>query len=54
MLTIKFIRENKEKVIHGLTKKHFDKIELVDKVIELDEIRRQIQQSLFCSIDGDY
>lgn len=41
MLDIQFIRENKDKVKKGVADKQFDAT-LVDKVLELDEIRRKL------------
>ncbi len=47
MLQTNFIRENREQTIAGLTKKHFkDAEQAVDRIIELDGKRRQIQQEL--------
>ncbi|SEI91844.1 seryl-tRNA synthetase [Dyadobacter sp. SG02] len=47
MLQTNFIRENRELTIAGLTKKHFkDADQAVDRIIELDGKRRQIQQDL--------
>lgn len=46
MLTVKYISENKEKIVKGLAKRHFDAKELVDSVIELDEKRRSTQNQL--------
>lgn len=47
MLQTNFIRENREVTIAGLTKKHFkDAEQAVDRIIELDGKRRQIQQDL--------
>lgn len=47
MLQTNFIRENRELTIAGLTKKHFkDAKQAVDRIIELDGKRRQIQQDL--------
>jgi seryl-tRNA synthetase len=47
MLVISYIRENKEKVIKGLKKKHFRTAEdHVDKVLALDDLRRQTQTEL--------
>ncbi|MDR6809258.1 seryl-tRNA synthetase [Dyadobacter sp. BE34] len=47
MLQTNFIRENRELTIAGLTKKHFkDAEQAVDRIIELDGKRRQIQQDL--------
>lgn len=55
MLPIQLFRQNKELVIAGLQKKNFNEIELVDKVIELDEQRRHIQaenDSLLAAINA--
>ncbi|MGV3601844.1 MAG: serine--tRNA ligase [Dyadobacter fermentans] len=47
MLQTNFIRENRELTIAGLTKKHFkDAEQAVDRIIELDGKRRQVQQEL--------
>ncbi|MFM7222502.1 MAG: serine--tRNA ligase [Bacteroidota bacterium] len=43
MLQPGFIRANKEKVIAGLQKKQFKELDLVDKVIALDDQRKSIQ-----------
>lgn len=43
MLTIKFIADNKEAVISGLTKKGFKNLSIIDEVLELDLRRRQTQ-----------
>jgi len=43
MLAIQLFRQNKELVLAGLKKKNFKEPELVDKIISLDEQRRQIQ-----------
>lgn len=43
MLPIHLFRQDKELVLEGLRKKHFKETELVDKIISLDENRRQIQ-----------
>lgn len=43
MLPIQLFRQEKDRVIAGLQKKNFKELELVDKVIELDERRRQLQ-----------
>ena len=43
MLTIKFIAENKEAVVAGLTKKGFKNLTVIDEVLELDLRRRQTQ-----------
>ena len=46
MLQIAFIRENKEKVVQALSKKHFDAKTIIDEVISLDENRRATQVEL--------
>jgi len=46
MLTIPFIKDNKEKVISGLEKRNFKSIFLVDEAIELDEERKLTQFEL--------
>jgi seryl-tRNA synthetase len=43
MLPIHLFRQNKELVLEGLKKKHFKELDLVDKIIALDEQKRQIQ-----------
>lgn len=43
MLPIQLFRQNKELILEGLKKKNFKEPELVDKIIELDEQRRQVQ-----------
>jgi len=43
MLQLAFIRTNKEKVLDGLQKKHFQDIHLVDEIISLDEQRKNLQ-----------
>jgi seryl-tRNA synthetase len=43
MLPIQLFRQNKELVLEGLKKKHFKELDLVDKIIALDEKKRQIQ-----------
>jgi seryl-tRNA synthetase len=42
MLDIKFIRDNKEKVIKGLEKRLFKDIDLIDQVLNLDEKRKKL------------
>ncbi len=44
MLTLNFIRENKELIIERLKVKNFDSEETLDKIIELDNKRRETQQ----------
>src|SRR5262252_9599189 len=46
MLQISYIRENSEKVITALAKKHMDAKALVEEVIQLDENRRSTQVAL--------
>lgn len=43
MLPIQLFRQEKERVLEGLKKKNFKELELTDKIIELDERRRQMQ-----------
>lgn len=44
MLNLKFIQENKETVIERLAVKNFDARESVEKIIELDNQRKSLQQ----------
>ena len=44
MLNLKFIQENKDEVIARLAVKHFDAKEPIEKVIELDNRRKALQQ----------
>lgn len=47
MLQVSYIRENREKVVKGLLKKHFHKAETaVTEVLALDDKRKQTQQQL--------
>lgn len=46
MLQVNYIREQKDLVIQGLTKRNFKEIELIDQVLELDQTRRAIQTQL--------
>jgi seryl-tRNA synthetase len=46
MLTLKVITENPEEVVRRLAKKHFDAAGIIDKVMELDKLRRQSQTLL--------
>jgi seryl-tRNA synthetase len=47
MLQPIFIRDNRELTLAGLKKKHFkDAEQVVDRIIELDRLRREIQQEL--------
>jgi len=43
MLPIQLFRQNRDLVLEGLKKKNFKDLELVDKVIDLDERRRHVQ-----------
>lgn len=55
MLPIQLFRQNKELVLEGLKKKHFKELDLVDKIISIDEARRQIQvenDTLLASINS--
>lgn len=46
MLQVNFLKENKDLVIEGLTKRNFKQLELIDEVISLDEERKKIQFEL--------
>ncbi len=46
MLTLKVITDNRDEIIRRLAKKHFDAKEFIDRIIELDKIRRESQQEL--------
>lgn len=47
MLQIAYIKENKEKVIAGLKKRHFNQAEeYINKALEIDQNRRETQQEL--------
>ncbi|MBN1988972.1 MAG: serine--tRNA ligase [Bacteroidales bacterium] len=46
MLTLKFVRDNKDEVVKRLSVKHFDAKELVEKIVRLDDQRREMQQQL--------
>ncbi|KAA0990619.1 serine--tRNA ligase [Dyadobacter aurulentus] len=47
MLQTNFIRENRDLTIAGLTKKHFrEAAQAVDRIIDLDKKRRELQQEL--------
>lgn len=43
MLQLGFIRSNREKVLEGLKKKNFQDLELIDKIIASDDLRKQLQ-----------
>ncbi len=46
MLQVHFLRENKERVTEGLTKRNFKEIALVDQAIEADDKRKSLQFDL--------
>ena len=43
MLQLGFIRSNREKVLEGLKKKNFQDLELIDKIITSDDLRKTLQ-----------
>jgi seryl-tRNA synthetase len=43
MLPIQLFRQSKDLILEGLKKKNFKDTDLVDKIISLDELRRQVQ-----------
>ena len=43
MLQLGFIRSNREKVLEGLKKKNFQDLELIDKIIASDDLRKTLQ-----------
>ncbi|VBB46468.1 Serine--tRNA ligase [uncultured Paludibacter sp.] len=45
MLTLKYITENTEEVIHRLAKKHFDGAQIINQIVDLDEKRKITQTS---------
>lgn len=46
MLTLKTISENPQEIIKKLAKKHFDAAEIINRVIETDQVRKQTQTAL--------
>tara|TARA_B100000575_G_scaffold265014_1_gene241238 strand:- start:32 stop:1303 length:1272 start_codon:yes stop_codon:yes gene_type:complete len=46
MLALQYIRENKDSVLKGLEKRGFKSLDLIDKIIDLDQQRRSIQTKL--------
>lgn len=46
MLQVAYIKDNKDKVLAGLKKRNFGKLELIDEIISLDESRKKIQFDL--------
>jgi seryl-tRNA synthetase len=43
MLPIQLFRQNKDLILAGLKKKNFKDLELVEKIVSLDELRRHVQ-----------
>ena len=43
MLTIPYIRDNKETILKGLAIKNFGTPELIDQILEIDNERRSLQ-----------
>ncbi len=52
MLTLAAIKENPEEIIRKLAKKHFDAREAIEKVLELDKVRRASQVELDNSLSN--
>ncbi|MBQ8423729.1 MAG: serine--tRNA ligase [Coprobacter sp.] len=52
MLTLAAIKENPEEIIRKLAKKHFDAREAIEKVLELDKVRRASQVELDASLSN--
>lgn len=46
MLQVNFLKENKDLVIEGLQKRNFQKLELIEEVIDLDNERKKLQFEL--------
>lgn len=46
MLQVNFLRDNKDRVVEGLSKRHFKDLDLVDKAIATDDERKKIQYEL--------
>jgi seryl-tRNA synthetase len=46
MLQIAFIRENQEKVVKSLAKKHIDAKAIVEEIVQTDDLRRSSQAEL--------
>lgn len=46
MLQVAFIKENKEKVLAGLKKRNFPKLEWIEEILSLDETRKKTQFDL--------
>ena len=43
MLQLGFIRSQKENALSGLKKKNFKELDLVDRVLEADDLRKKLQ-----------
>lgn len=43
MLLLGIIKSNKDKVLQGLKKKHFQELQLVEEIISLDDLRKRLQ-----------
>jgi seryl-tRNA synthetase len=46
MLALQYIRENKQILVEGLRKRNFQRLEMIDQIIELDQQRRTEQSHL--------
>ena len=46
MLLVQFLRENKERVLEGLSKRNFKHTELIDEAISVDDERKKLQFDL--------
>jgi len=46
MLALSYLRDHIEEVLEGLRKRNFDRLELIDEILELDQQRRDTQTTL--------
>ena len=46
MLQVQFLRENKERVLEGLSKRNFKQTDLVEEAISVDDGRKKLQFDL--------
>ena len=46
MIPLKYLRENRSKAVEGLQKRNFKEIDLIDRILALDESRRATQTTL--------
>lgn len=46
MLALSYLRDHKEEVLEGLRKRNFDRLELIDEILVLDQQRRDTQNTL--------